>query len=154
MTGGHDGVFMQPVRSLRIFHLEDEYILRDIVRTTLLLLDPFIEIHQCEDSDEAVCHIEAHGTTFDLFLLDVRVPGLLDGIGVGHRLRELGCKGMIAFTSAYAAPDMRTMAVLDYVWHSKPVDLNRMRGILAQARDRAAKRLPPTDTPSGAPSQP
>ena len=147
---------MPDLNTLRIVHLEDEMTLRDIVRTTIMVLDPQTEVRQFEGSDETLRYVEQddHRQKIDLFLLDVRVPGELDGIGVAFRLRDLGCQGMIAFTSAYAAPDTKTIASLDYVWLSKPVELNRMRSVLKLARSRrqssaernSAPAAPPTPT--------
>jgi response regulator RpfG family c-di-GMP phosphodiesterase len=125
---------------LRILHLEDEMSLRDIVRTTIMVLDRNTEIHQFEGSDAAWVFAQEHGKSIDLFLLDVRVPGEVDGVGFAHRLHEMGCAGLLAFTSAYAAPDTQTVAKLDYFWLSKPVELTRMRSTLKLARTRAETR--------------
>lgn len=128
--------------------------LRDIVRTTIMVLDPKTEVHQFEGSDETLRYVQQddHCAAIDLFLLDVRVPGDIDGIGVAFRLRELGCRGLIAFTSAYAAPDSKTIASLDYVWLSKPVELNRMRSILKLARSRIQSLREQNSAPSLPPS--
>lgn len=147
---------MSDLKTLRILHLEDEMTLRDIVRTTIMVLDPQTDVRQFEGSAEALRYMqqEDHCKTIDLFLLDVRIPGDMDGIGVAFRLRAMGCQGLIAFTSAYAAPDTKTISSLDYVWLSKPVELNRMRSVLKLARARrqsngernAAPATPPTPT--------
>ncbi len=147
---------MSSASTLIILHLEDEMSLRDIVRTTIMVLDPQTKIIQFEGSDETLRFIKEQGDTIDLYLLDVRVPGEVDGIEVGRRMREAGCNGMLAFTSAYASPDTKTMANLDYVWLSKPVELNRMRSVLKLARSRSQ---PPREqnaapTPPATPSPP
>ena len=84
---------MPDLHTLRIVHLEDEMTLRDIVRTTIMVLDPQTEVRQFEGSDETLRYVEQddHRQKIDLFLLDVRVPGELDGIGVAFRLSICCC---------------------------------------------------------------
>lgn len=142
---------MSEFTTLRVLHLEDEMTLREIVRTTIMVLDPQTEVRQFEDSDEALRFASEQGKNINLFLLDVRVPGAVDGIGAAFRLREMGCEGLIAFTSAYAAPDTKTIASLDYIWLSKPVELNRMRSVLKLARARRETR---SDRPASSASTP
>jgi DNA-binding LytR/AlgR family response regulator len=120
--------------TLNVLHLEDEEALRDIVRTTITLLEPSSHLWQFVDSDAAVQFIDQEGQKIDLFLLDVRVPGAVDGVGVARKAREIGCNGLIAFTSAYQAPDPKQLQSLDYLWLPKPVDLLRMKSTLKRAR--------------------
>jgi DNA-binding LytR/AlgR family response regulator len=120
--------------ALNVLHLEDEEALRDIVRTTITLLEPGSQLWQFEDSDATIGFVEQQGQKIDLFLLDVRVPGSVDGVGVARKAREAGCTGLIAFTSAYQAPDPKQLQNLDYLWLPKPVDLMRMKSTLKRAR--------------------
>lgn len=149
---------MSELNTLRILHLEDEMTLREIVRTTIMVLDSQTEVRQFEGSDETLRYAETEGKSIDLFLLDVRVPGEVDGIGTAFRLRAMGCEGLIAFTSAYAAPDTKTIASLDYIWLSKPVELNRMRSVLKLARahrdSRSERPVPSAPMPLPPPTAP
>jgi CheY-like chemotaxis protein len=125
---------------LHVLHLEDEESLRDIVKTTLQILDADLRVVQFEDSDDALDYIHAHGSSIDLFLLDVRVPGSTDGVGVAKKVVATGCLGLIAFLSAYASPDSGTLRGISHVWLAKPVDLIRMRSLLKRARREQATR--------------
>jgi DNA-binding LytR/AlgR family response regulator len=104
------------------------------VKTTLQILDADIRVVQFEDSDNAIDYIRTNHRSIDLLLLDVRVPGSTDGVGVAKKAVELECPGLIAFTSAYASPDSATLRGIEHVWLAKPVDLIRMRSVLKRAR--------------------
>ena len=126
--------------TLHVLHLEDEWSLAEIVRTTIALLEPTCQLHQCIDSDRAVEYTAEHLQDLDLLLLDVRVPGSLDGIGVAQRVRELGYKRAIAVTSAFQPPNRALLDELHCAWLSKPVDLARLQTALRQARRDTGER--------------
>ena len=120
--------------TLEVVHLEDEIGVSEIVKTTILLLEPTCSLKQFVDSDVALAYIEAHIDEFDLLLLDIRVPGSTDGIGVARRARELNYAGAIAFTTAFQPPKLELLQELDCIWLPKPVPLNKMQNTLRSIR--------------------
>jgi len=120
--------------TLSVLHLEDETGVSEIVKTTILLLEPACSLIQCVDSDAAIAHLETYKDELDLLLLDIRVPGSTDGIGVARRARELRYAGAIAFTTAFQPPKLELLRELDCIWLPKPVPLNKMQNTLRATR--------------------
>ncbi|MCC6614541.1 MAG: hypothetical protein IT320_13760 [Anaerolineae bacterium] len=120
--------------TLAVLHLEDEIGVSEIVKTTILLLEPACSLTQFFDADAAIAHIEAYTNALDLLLLDIRVPGSTDGIGVARRARELDYSGAIAFTTAFQPPKLELLRELDCIWLPKPVPLNKMQNTLRATR--------------------
>lgn len=128
---------------MEFLHLEDHEPLREVLKVALMAADPSLKIIQFEDSDSAVAYIEQHKNEIDLFILDIRVPGALDGIEVAQKIRALGCEGAIVLTSAYGRPEQDFLNTYRCVWMAKPwhlVDSARKLFPLA------TKKSPP-DTP-------
>jgi CheY-like chemotaxis protein len=121
--------------SLHIVHLEDTRPLRDILKATLTAIRPGCEIHQFITGDEAVAYIQQHGHKVDLFLLDVRVPGSVDGLGVAEKIKELNCRGVIVMTSAYMSPGREKLAALEAHWYQKPWQIEDIQEMLRLAAD-------------------
>jgi CheY-like chemotaxis protein len=107
--------------TFNILHLEDEAILRDYLRELLSILVPEASVQQFSNSNDALEYVSRSNGEVHLFLLDVRVPGRFDGIGLAIRLRQIGCTGTIVFCSAYARPSLP--GDLNYTWLGKPFDL-------------------------------
>jgi len=105
---------------MHIVHLEDESPLREILRVALIAAVPNANLKQFIDSDEAVAYIEANAEDIDLYILDIRVPGSMNGVEVAHKIREFGAPGVIAITSAYRAPDKSELDALKCEWFAKP----------------------------------
>jgi DNA-binding response OmpR family regulator len=62
-----------------------------------------------------------HAATIDLFILDIRLPGTLNGIQIAQRLRDMGCPGSIVLTSAfYSSPDPNWLTALSVEYLPKP----------------------------------
>ncbi len=105
---------------MNVLHLEDDGPLNEVLRTVLTMVEPSIHMQQFMNSDDTMRHIEQHGQEIDLFILDIRVPGALNGLQVAQRIRELGCPGAIVLTSAYSMPDQAFMTAMDLKWVPKP----------------------------------
>lgn len=105
---------------MHVLHLEDESPLREILKVALLAAVPSVTLQQFINSDDAVKYIEEHGKDIDLYILDIRVPGSMDGLQVAHKIRELEAPGVIAMTSAYRAPEKDTLEKLKAEWFAKP----------------------------------
>jgi DNA-binding response OmpR family regulator len=105
---------------MHVVHLEDDGPLREIMKVALVAAVPNINLKQFINSDESVKYIEENSQDIDLFILDIRVPGTMDGLGVARKIREFGCPGVIAITSAYRAPDRTLLQDLRAEWFAKP----------------------------------
>ncbi len=113
---------------LHVLHLEDEASLREVLRSALRVidLDDEVQVEQFENSDDAVRHIEDFGPDIDLFILDIRVPGDLDGVGVARLIRQWGCPGVVVLSSAYTEPDEQLLSSLHAEWMPKPWRLDEL----------------------------
>lgn len=105
---------------MHIVHLEDDAPLRDILKIALCTADPDTDLHQFISSDETLRYIQQHAPEIDLFVLDIRVPGTMDGLGVARKIRELNCPGAIVLTSAYQKPARDILEELNCEWLPKP----------------------------------
>ena len=119
--------------TLRIVHLEDTKPLRDILKATLNAIHPNCDIVQFIDGDQAAEYVKAHYDEIDLYLLDVRVPGSLDGLGVAELLHDLNCRGAVVMTSAYMSPAKERLAALQAHWFQKPWQIEDVQEMLRLA---------------------
>ena len=128
---------------MHILHLEDDGPLRDILKIALTSARPNINLKQFINSDYALEYVKAHLDEIDLFVLDIRVPGSIDGLEFAEQIRKLGSKQRIVMTSAYRRPDKERMNAIDVEWMAKPWHLldapEKLLGI-----NTAAKKKPPT----------
>jgi DNA-binding response OmpR family regulator len=130
--------------AIHVVHLEDDGPLRDILKVALKAAEPQIDLHQFISGDEAVRYIEQFGQEIDLFVLDIRVPGSLNGMQVAQKIRELKCAGTIVVTSAYRPPDRDLLNSLSCEWFPKPWHLmDTTQKLFQLARQRDGRR----DTP-------
>lgn len=105
---------------VHIVHLEDRKPLRDMLKATLDVIRPGCIVQQFATGDEAADYVRQHGNEVDLFLLDMRVPGSVDGLGVAELIQQAGCAGVIVLTSAYNSPGQEKLAALNAHWFQKP----------------------------------
>ncbi len=119
---------------VHIFHLEDDNSLRDILKVALGAADSSVQLKQSPNSDDAVQYIREHLEDIDLFVLDIRVPGELDGMQVAEVIRELGLTAPIVVASAYEKPSESLFSSLSCEWMPKPWDLDIMLGLLTRAQ--------------------
>ncbi len=106
---------------MRIVHIEDESLLRDILRRGFKHAEVPIELHQFESGDDAMPFVVQNKQTIDLFILDIRLPGTLNGLQIAQRLREIGCPGSIVLTSAfYSSPDPNWLNTMKAEYLPKP----------------------------------
>jgi DNA-binding response OmpR family regulator len=106
--------------ALSIVHLEDEATLRDIFQATVEAYNPQISLKQFVDSDTLMAYISMTSDPIDLFVIDIRVPGSLNGISVVKTLHDWGYNGAIIITSAYRRPDKDLFGALACEWAPKP----------------------------------
>jgi DNA-binding response OmpR family regulator len=105
---------------MHILHLEDDGPLREILAAALRAVEPNCELHQFIKSDDALAYVRQHPKAIDLFIIDIRVPGSMDGLQMAHRVRELSAPGAMVLTSAYRVPDQDVLKKLDCQWYPKP----------------------------------
>jgi len=123
--------------SLSIVHLEDEYMLRDIFKATVDAYDPAIDLKQFVDSDSLIHYLSTTTDSIDLCVVDIRVPGSINGIGVVKTLHDWGYSGAIVITSAYRRPDKDLFDALSCEWAPKPwnpIDIMSKLNELIQAK--------------------
>jgi two-component system, response regulator PdtaR len=106
--------------ALHVLILEDEYMLRNVLRDVILAFDRETVLSQFYNSDDAADYIDNNGDTIDLYILDVRVPGKLDGIQLAEKIREKKNTGAIVVTSAYKPPNIERFEALAIQWYPKP----------------------------------
>ncbi len=123
-----------------VVHLEDDGPLREILKVAFQATDPNVNLKQFISGDEVMAHIKPNIQLIDLFVLDIRVPGSIDGLGVARKIRELGSDAPIILTSAYRQPDRDLVETLKLEWMSKPWHIMEIAQRLVKlARDQRAK---------------
>jgi CheY-like chemotaxis protein len=125
---------------LSIVHLEDEYTLRDIFKATVEAYNPDITIKQFVDSDSLLNFLSTTLDPIDLIVVDIRVPGSINGIGVVKTLHDWGYNGSIVITSAFRRPDKDLFSALSCEWAPKPwnpIDIMSKLQKLIEAKVRA-----------------
>lgn len=105
---------------MNIVHVEDEKPLKDILRTTLAALDPNIKMVQFTTAEDALAYIEQNLTSIDLFILDIRLPGHMNGVQLAEKIRELKWSGNMVITSAFLRPSSEVMMKLNCEYYRKP----------------------------------
>ena len=118
---------------MHIVHLEDTKPLRDILLATMMALRPGCKIKQFINSDETIKYIEENVDDIDIYLLDMRVPGSIDGLGVAEKVKELNGSGLIVMTSAYMSPGKDQLEKLNARWYQKPWQIQDMQDMLRRA---------------------
>ena len=119
--------------SLRILFADDEKSLQEVMRSELPRLGH--ELTVCPDGKAAVKALEK--TTFDLAILDLKMPGL-DGIEVLTHLKTVSpdteAVMMTGHGSAESAVAALRLGAMDYIY--KPCKLTEIEGILQKVLER------------------
>lgn len=120
---------------MAVLHLEDDGPLSDIFRLFFKNSAPNITLYQFSNSTDAIEFIKEHLDEIKVYILDMRVPGEVDGIGVARKIRELGSKRPIIIMSAFRQPPQEVLNEFDGTWMSKPSHLlNMMQKIIPLAK--------------------
>ena len=136
---------------MHIVHVEDEKPLKDILKTTLAAFDPNIKMVQFTTAEEALVYIEHNGGTIDLFILDIRLPGPMNGVQLAEKIRQLKCAGNMVITSAFSRPSHDVMTRLNCEYYRKPWHLVELMDKLKQYKAKALPKpslLKPSDPKS------
>jgi DNA-binding NtrC family response regulator len=128
-------------KNKHLLHLEDDGPLRDIFRMFLKNSAPDTELHQFVNSDHALEYTRDNVDKIRVYILDIRVPGSMDGLEFALRIRELGSQRPIVITSAYRKPPAEELKAFDGIWVPKPSHiLNMMQKIMPLMEDEPESR--------------
>jgi len=131
---------------MHILHLEDDGPLRDILKIALTSARPNINLKQFINSDYALEYARENLDDIDLFVLDIRVPGSIDGLDFAEEIRKLGTDTRIVMTSAYRRPDKKRMEAIGVEWMAKPwhlLDAPEKLLNIGGAPSKPTRRTPP-----------
>jgi DNA-binding NtrC family response regulator len=128
---------------MNILHLEDDRHLLDIMETAIKAFIRRADIHQFVNSNQAVEFIEQAHRTVDIYILDIRVQGELNGIEVARSIRQVDPYTPIIITSAYQKPPRQVLSTLQSRWMEKPwyvLDAPKTILSLVEEASRAAEK--------------
>jgi len=120
---------------INIVHIEDDKLLQGILKKALKDYEPEINLQQFSSADSAISYLEQNDQPVDLFLIDVRLPGNLDGIEVARIIRNMHCLGAIIITSALTSPRREVLESLQCEYVPKPwhvMDITRRLSAIRQ----------------------
>jgi len=120
--------------NLHVVNVEDDRSLRDILRVAFQAIEPRVDLHQFTSGDEAIPYIEQHARDIDLFVIDIRLPGTMNGMQIAQRIRERNCTGRLILTSAFSLPDQALLNALNIEYFPKPWHIIDLAQILMQQR--------------------
>jgi DNA-binding response OmpR family regulator len=105
---------------MQVVHLEDDTPVREVLKLALHTVEPDINVVQFVNSDDVMGYIQEHLAEIDLFILDIRVPGKLNGLDVAMKIRNMGSNKVIIITSAFQKPNALVLKTLNCEWIPKP----------------------------------
>jgi signal transduction histidine kinase len=105
---------------LNIVQVEDDSHLQTIFKAALDAIALDVALVQFNNTDEAKAYIEANAQNIDLFVLDVRVPGKLNGVQLASVIRKYYRETPIVITSAYTRPKRENIAAIRAEYLPKP----------------------------------
>ena len=116
----------------RILILEDNLLISQVIRQMVTNAGHEV-VAVCDRGQDAVEKIISEVP--DLLLLDVAVPGDLDGPGVLRKVTELGFKGRTIFLSAFPEERVRDLLkdLVYYAYLIKPADQNTLSNTISAA---------------------
>jgi DNA-binding NtrC family response regulator len=106
--------------SIHVVHVEDDKPLKEILKTAFESADPEVTLHQFINGDQALPYITKNGQTVDLFILDMRLTGSMNGLQLAQKIRDLSLPGHIVITSAYLRPSRDMLEALRCEYYPKP----------------------------------
>jgi DNA-binding response OmpR family regulator len=106
--------------SIHIVHIEDDKPLKEILKIAFEAADPTVNLKQFISAEDALPYVEQHAAAIDLFILDIRLPGSINGLQMAQKLRDLQCPGFIVLTSAYLRPSREMLTGLRSEYYPKP----------------------------------
>lgn len=105
---------------MHVVQIEDDKPLKEILKVTLEAAEPKLNLHQFISGDEAIPYIRQNMETIDLIIVDIRLPGELNGVQIAELIRGLNYAGNMVLTSAYARPNSEVLKTLRSEFYPKP----------------------------------
>lgn len=105
---------------MNVVHVEDDRPLKDILKTAMKAADPQMNLQQFISADEAVIYVQQHLDSIDLVIMDIRLPGQLNGLQAAELLRKIGYAADLILTSAYSRPSFDVLNALNSEFYPKP----------------------------------
>ena len=106
--------------SFHVVNVEDDKPLRGILSAAFRAVVPEINLHQFVTADEALPYIQENKQDIDLYVLDIRLPGQMNGVQLAQKIREIECNGYVVLTSAYTPPSRDVLAEIHGEYYPKP----------------------------------
>lgn len=126
-------------KKLRILVVDDEKVIRDFFKRVLSLLNA--EVFEAEDGLQAV--ELARANEYDVFFLDVRMPGI-DGLETFRQIRRIHPQARVVMMTGYAVDDILKQAQDEGASQiiRKPFDITELKVIIDRlGRDKRGKVL-------------
>jgi DNA-binding response OmpR family regulator len=86
---------------MHIVHIEEDRPLSDMLRMAFQTIEPNLILRQFTSADCALPYVQQHRQAIDLFILDIRLSGSMDGLAFAQMLREESYPGHIVLTSSH-----------------------------------------------------
>lgn len=114
---------------MRIVYLEDDMILADIFEKAFSPhLD--VEIVHCTRGLQVLEYVKDDIHAADIYVLDIRIRGSIDGKEVAEKLRAKDITAPIIMSSAYEKPSKQWLDTYNCQWIAKPWDLQKVPQII------------------------
>jgi two-component SAPR family response regulator len=105
---------------MHVVQIEDDKPLKEILKVTLEAAEPHLNLNQFISGDEALPYIRENLENIDLIIVDIRLPGELNGVQIAELIRKLNYKGNMVLTSAYSRPNSDVLKSLSSDFYPKP----------------------------------
>lgn len=109
-----------------IVFLEDDRHLYNILKVAFQSVKPSLKLVQFAEGEHLLRYVTQPPQPVDVILLDIRVPGKLNGLQVAQALHKASYPAVVILTSAYAVPDNRLLTQLNCTFIPKPWNLPQL----------------------------
>lgn len=118
-------------RKIRVMIIDDEKIIRDFFKRLLGMMGA--EAVDFDDGAKAAEAVAA-GSVFDLYFIDVRMPGI-DGLETYRRIKAAHPQAFAVMMTGYAVEDLLESALREGAYGAirKPFDINQVKDIIEKA---------------------
>ena len=125
---------------IKVLVVDDEKIIRDFFGRLLSLQG--LEVIEAEDGYKAA--ELAKGSKFDLYFIDVRMPGM-DGLETFRQIRQIHPEALVVMMTGYALDDILEQAQKEGAHGSirKPFAIGEIKGIVEKAAQKKNKKSSP-----------
>ncbi len=113
-------IYADTTKPMKVVHIEPEPVLREIAAVVLREAHASIDLRQLATSREAMSFLTDNADTVDLFVMNIRLPGGLNGIEIAQKLRALNCPGRIVLSAVEATPSVELLTNLNCEFYPTP----------------------------------